>query len=301
MNPIKRSGVPGTPVTSNPGPSVRAARPGVAAREPQEAGEARPQGDRDVLEGAAAPAAFGQRGARFPAPVLTPAVNPGAVPELSARLAMLCSKLEPEPITVGPPVVGAMLATVALAEHVGAAVLCVLLALAEAEHRRESEDVYPPTPAQRQSLARAGLQLRPIAPDGNCFYNALIATGAYEGNAWSLRAELAKAALDSEELLHFGLDREEIAMIALQILSDHSFAHVGGDVAPQLAPNALGCQLVVHNEDGSTHKLGEDSERQFHLVRVTQPLEHYHAALPPEVRTSLDELCNVFSASSVAR
>src|SRR5581483_1232226 len=114
------------------------------------------------------------------------------------------------------------------------------------------------------------------------FYNALIVAGAHDGDVKSLRQELAAAVLNSKELPEAGYSAERIARAALEILNEGTYAHHGGDLAPQFAPQALRCKLVWHNEDGSTQSHGEDSERQFHLVRVTWPSEHYHAAVRPE-------------------
>jgi hypothetical protein len=135
---------------------------------------------------------------------------------------------------------------------------------------------YAPTAAQNLAFAADGRRLERIAPDGDCLYAALIRLGAYVGTIAQFRRRIA-IAVRLGEIDTSGFNLDPVA-ITRDIVRVGSYDNLGGDVAPSIIAQVLGITIIIYNEDGNTTTLNGGTHGTFHLVRVTHPLPHYHAA-----------------------
>ena len=140
----------------------------------------------------------------------------------------------------------------------------------------KARGAYEPTAAQNAALAADNRDLVRIDPDGDCLYRALIHLGACRGTIRGFRRRIAGAVRDGEiDISGFNLDAETIAT---QIERVGSFDNLGGDVASSIIAQVLGITIIIYNEDGGTTPLNGGVAGTYHLVRVTHPLPHFHAA-----------------------
>lgn len=137
------------------------------------------------------------------------------------------------------------------------------------------------TAAQAAALASANLINLPIAPDGDCLFASLIAVGAFVGTVQQLRALVAGRVRRAEiDVQPFGLDQNETAR---EIGRSGSYNNLAGDATPSLIANALGCQIIIYNDDGTTTNLDGGPGGIFRVIRFLNPAPHYHATRPAPV------------------
>ncbi|MCP3098048.1 hypothetical protein LZ198_04055 [Myxococcus sp. K15C18031901] len=132
--------------------------------------------------------------------------------------------------------------------------------------------------AQNSRLARAGLKNIPIAPDGDCLFASLIRVGAYSGTVQKLRLRVA-GLVESGQIDVTGFNLDPVRT-ATDIRQPGSYNNLAGDATPALIANALGINIIIYNEDGSTTTLDSGGNQTYHVIRFLNPAAHYHATAP---------------------
>ncbi|MEQ9009572.1 MAG: hypothetical protein RLP12_16955 [Ekhidna sp.] len=142
------------------------------------------------------------------------------------------------------------------------------------------ESPYAPREAQINSLQSQGLEFVPIAPDGDCLFNALIEMDIRPdnvSNANEFRRFIAERVTneDSQYIPAQDMDRDAIANT---IATPGSYDDEVGDITPSIIARELNVNIIIHNDDGTRTPINVPRSNQtIHLVRVRNPSNHYHA------------------------
>ncbi len=138
---------------------------------------------------------------------------------------------------------------------------------------------YRPTPAQ-VSAYPAGYQLVEIAPDGNCLFASIVAAGRFTGTAQALRIAVGNAVRSGTITANGFVEVADREVIAAQVEMDGYYNNLTGDAAPLLIAELLNLTIMIILPNGARVRVGHGTAGTVWLVRVTQPLEHFHLLMP---------------------
>jgi hypothetical protein len=135
----------------------------------------------------------------------------------------------------------------------------------------------PYLPSREQTLFLRGRKqvLRWIAPNGDCLFNALAATGVDIGDVGEFRRKLANYLRQNSQNYMGFIAGGDVEAVAREIERPGSYFNLGGDMSPLLIADMLGIGFTILNADGSPTDFRGGSGRHL-IIRVTNPLPHFH-------------------------